>query len=311
MTPAVRRAVGIADDLQAGARYFGDLTKRYGRDDYAVAAFRAGTSNVSRSRPMTVETLHYVAAVGSYRNVLRVHETSLRHHARELLLDRVQPDDTWGSLAARLRVPVVRLRMYNAQLAARPMTPGSLVAYPSPTPNVRPLFSANADAVVYRSRIGDTYDTIAMALELDMELLRQTNHLWYQQEIPAGMDLEIPLDWTGVSTEHRVEAGETSVAQVATRLETDAWRIIRDNGLILDDRLSAGMVLRVRREPAAPVQAAAAVENVTYRVERGDTLAAIARRHGTTVAAIQEANNMGRRTTIRIGQELRIPATGS
>ncbi|UCF67331.1 MAG: LysM peptidoglycan-binding domain-containing protein [Acidobacteriota bacterium] len=44
-----------------------------------------------------------------------------------------------------------------------------------------------------------------------------------------------------------------------------------------------------------------------HRVRRGDTLSAIARRYGTTVRAIQQANNMGRRTLLRIGQVLDVP----
>lgn len=42
-------------------------------------------------------------------------------------------------------------------------------------------------------------------------------------------------------------------------------------------------------------------------VRRGDTLSTIARNQGTTVRAIQEANGMGRRTLLRVGQVLAVP----
>ena len=45
----------------------------------------------------------------------------------------------------------------------------------------------------------------------------------------------------------------------------------------------------------------------TYKVRKGDTLEKIARRHGTTVAAIQSANGMGGSTRINIGDKLKIP----
>lgn len=48
----------------------------------------------------------------------------------------------------------------------------------------------------------------------------------------------------------------------------------------------------------------------TYKVKRGDTLEKIARANGTTVAAIQSANNMGKSTRIDIGQNLKLPTTG-
>lgn len=48
-----------------------------------------------------------------------------------------------------------------------------------------------------------------------------------------------------------------------------------------------------------------------YRVQRGDTLGGIARRFGSTVAAIQRANRLPRADRIYIGQRLRIPRHGS
>lgn len=44
-----------------------------------------------------------------------------------------------------------------------------------------------------------------------------------------------------------------------------------------------------------------------YKVRRGDTLAVIARRHGTSVRALQQANKLRTAHLIRIGQVLRIP----
>jgi membrane-bound lytic murein transglycosylase D len=46
-----------------------------------------------------------------------------------------------------------------------------------------------------------------------------------------------------------------------------------------------------------------------YRVRTGDTLTKIARAHGVSVGALQAANNLGRRTVIRPGQRLTIPAS--
>ena len=48
-----------------------------------------------------------------------------------------------------------------------------------------------------------------------------------------------------------------------------------------------------------------------HRVRSGDTLGRLARRYGTTVRAIQDANNMGRRTLIHVGRTLLVPASGS
>lgn len=60
-------------------------------------------------------------------------------------------------------------------------------------------------------------------------------------------------------------------------------------------------------QTAATVAAAPPAEPRTHRVSRGESLSTIAKRHGTSVVALQRENNMGRRTVIRAGQVLRIP----
>jgi serine-type D-Ala-D-Ala carboxypeptidase/endopeptidase (penicillin-binding protein 4) len=60
---------------------------------------------------------------------------------------------------------------------------------------------------------------------------------------------------------------------------------------------------RAERQPQRPAQASGR----TYRVRAGDTLDAIARRHGTSVAAIQRANPGLNPNRIRAGQTIRLP----
>jgi membrane-bound lytic murein transglycosylase D len=61
----------------------------------------------------------------------------------------------------------------------------------------------------------------------------------------------------------------------------------------------------LRTEEAAPAR----VATRTYRVQRGDNLTRIARRHGVTITAIKRANGL-RGDRIRAGATLRIPARG-
>jgi membrane-bound lytic murein transglycosylase D len=46
---------------------------------------------------------------------------------------------------------------------------------------------------------------------------------------------------------------------------------------------------------------------VRYRVQRGDTLSTIARRYSVGLSKLREANGMGAKSFIRVGQQLRIP----
>ncbi len=115
--------------------------------------------------------------------------------------------------------------------------------------------------------------------------------------------LRIPLSWTGTYNEHQVTEGE-HLGAVAAKYNSTEWRIVRDNGLFWDEQLAPGTVLKVRPSPPKPTY-------ITHRVTRGETLGALARRYGTSVRAIQAANNMGRGTVIRVGQRLRIPTSSN
>ena len=76
---------------------------------------------------------------------------------------------------------------------------------------------------------------------------------------------------------------------------------------------SAAKAKAVTEKKAAPAKAKATEtkakpRTTTYKVKSGDTLERIAKRHGTTVSAIQAANGMGKKTGLQIGQVLKIPA---
>ena len=296
--PATFRSLRVDTNIEAGVKYISQMIRQFSREDYAVAAYNAGPGQARGGRP-PLETLQYVLSVGAYRNVLKLHESSVRRHAASIALEAIQEGDDWWSLSQRTGRSVTELRMHNPFLATRTLREGQSIAYPlEPRPNL--LTPAGDDHVEYRARLGDNYIHLAFVLDIDRAAMRETNDLWHLQTLPAGQVLRLPLAWEGDYEEYTVQAGDDLQA-VADRLESTPWRIIRDNRLFRDERLTPGTVLRVRSEqPRATT--------ITHTVARGDTLNGLARRYGTTVRAIQEANSMGRRTVIRVGQQVQIPA---
>jgi LysM repeat protein len=294
--PATFRELRVDTNIEGGIKYLSQQVKRFGREDYALAAYNTGPGRVTRRRPMYLETLQYVVQVSDYRNVLKLYETSVRYHALDIRLESVQEGDSWWALSQRLGISILQLRLHNPFLANRALRTGQLVAYP-PAPR-DDLFIVEDDHLLYRARHGDNYLRLAFVLEVPLETLREANNLWRLQTLPASQLLRIPLEWTGKFNEHQVQAGE-DLKQVAEQLASTPWRIIRDNGL-WDGQLTAGMTLKVRPEAPRPTF-------LTYRVSSGDTLGRIAARHGTSIRAIQSANGMGNNTVIRIGQRLRVP----
>lgn len=296
--PSTFRSLRVDTNIEAGIKYIGQLVRQFEREDYALAAYNGGPGNVGRGRAMRLESLQYVLGVGYYRTMLKMHERSIRHHASQLLLTEVGEGEDWWDIATRLDTSLLQLRLHNPYLAARRLKPGQFVAYPQVARDG--LFEVKGDYIEYHVRLGDNYFNLAFTLDVDLDELRDENSLWHLQTLPAGMLLRIPLAWEGDHTVHSVRAGDT-VERVAEEMDSTPWRILRDNGLLWDDTLAEGMLLRVREVPKPP-------QYVTHRVRRGENLSSIARRYGTTISTIQNANGMGRRTLIRIGEQLRIPA---
>lgn len=100
-------------------------------------------------------------------------------------------------------------------------------------------------------------------------------------------------------TVYIVRAGDT-LSQIAARFGTTTTAIAYANGIINVNRIYAGQRLVI---PApAPLQG-----TTFYVVGRGDTLARIAARFGTTVGAIASTNGIANPNLIYVGQQLRIP----
>jgi LysM repeat protein len=114
--------------------------------------------------------------------------------------------------------------------------------------------------------------------------------------------------------EHVVVKGE-SFYTIAKKYGITSRAIQESNPGVDPARLKIGQKLAI---PARSTSAMASTQNggaprnggPTYVVKSGDTLNAIARKHGTTVKDLQAANNL-KTTQIKVGQKLRIPAKGN
>jgi len=81
-----------------------------------------------------------------------------------------------------------------------------------------------------------------------------------------------------------------------------------------DGRTDVRLPEGARTHTAEALEAIPAGERVLYarhRVGRGDTLSTIARHYGVNVRAIQDSNQMGRRTLIRVNQVLLVPTSSA
>jgi LysM repeat protein len=273
-------------------KYLSQLIRQFGREDRAIAAYNGGPARIGRAGGLPLETLQYVLGVGQFRTLLKLHDASLRRHASLIRLTTVQDDEDWAALSFRLGVQEWELRLHNAFLSQRRLQPGQLIAYP-----IEPrsdLFRAVDGAAEYRVRYGDNYLHLALTLGVDPDAMREANGLWHIQSVPVGTVLRVPL-----------AADRNNLLHTALGLPPlDAGDAVLARATPTAEPARAAVVPAVARRPSPPAQ-------VAHVVKRGDTLADLAARYGTTVRALQGANGLARRTTIRIGQRLMVPAPAS
>jgi membrane-bound lytic murein transglycosylase D len=112
----------------------------------------------------------------------------------------------------------------------------------------------------------------------------------------------------GSMVRHRVRQGET-LASIARKYDTSVQAIRAGNKLSAKHPVVAGQRLNIliptRTAAVSSGQAKKAEEAVLYRVQKGDTLSSLARKHGTTVAELRKANGLTGEA-LKIGQALRI-----
>lgn len=165
---------------------------------------------------------------------------------------------------------------------------------------------------------------LARMIDLEAEALREINpHLRRGVTAPSGSTqvyvprghaeplraayAALPERDRMVLARHNVGSGE-SAASIARHYGVSLASLQRSNGLGKHTKLHPGQQL-VIPAVATPAPSADAVRHgtVVYRVKRGDTLGAIARRYRTTPTAIARASGVSVKTPIRVGQRLRIP----
>jgi LysM repeat protein len=180
--------------------------------------------------------------------------------------------------------------------------------------------AAHADEQ-YTVRAGDTVSHIASRHGTSVAAVRTANGLDARAFIREGQRLTIPTAAPAAAPTaapatggtHTVASGET-VSAIAKRHGTTVAAIVSANGLDSRAFIRVGQSLTIPGTTAAPAPAAPAAAPAAggqHTVASGETVSAIAKRHGTTVAAIVAANGLDSRAFIRVGQALTIPGTGT
>jgi LysM repeat protein len=154
---------------------------------------------------------------------------------------------------------------------------------------------------------GDNLARIARAHGTTVSAIAAANNLTNVDLLVIGQQLLIPVAGAGggdtsVQT-YTVRRGD-SLSAIAARFATTPEAIRQANGLLPGGTLYAGATLRL--SGTTPVLTGGGGP-ASHTVQRGESLATIARRYGTSVSALVDANAIANPNLVRIGQVLTVP----
>ncbi len=136
-----------------------------------------------------------------------------------------------------------------------------------------------------------TFDQVARVCDLDIDMLRSLNPA-YRRDVVPGLSAPSPLRLPTTEVGRFIDMQDSIYHHAAT------MQLKRDE-VAIDERPVAQPTQK------RTTQKRTAQRAVTVKVKRGDSLSAIARRNGTTVARIKKLNGL-RGNNIRVGQSIRV-----
>lgn len=204
--------------------------------------------------------------------------------------------------------------------SASAFIPASLVA--AQVPRIVPMRSTPSTYVV---RPGDTVSGIAARHGVDMHAVLKANGLKTTSIIHPGQKLKLSGATAQASPARKaapapqsatytVKAGDT-LGAISARHGVSLSSVLKANGLSMSSVIHPGQKIRISGSAAAPTPApkaaapkpAAPSSGATYTVKAGDTLGAIAAKHGISLSALLSANKLSATTIIFPGKKLTIP----
>lgn len=231
----------------------------------------------------------------------------------------VRRGETLSTIAARYGTTVSDISSANGLKNVNRIYVGMSLVVPvdgAPPPDRRVAAAAperRTDAApsipsTYTVRAGDTLSGIASRHGTTVDAIKRLNGL-SSNTIQVGQKLKLTGSASGTATApkttttrtYTVQQGDT-LSRIASRHGVTIADLQRWNGLRDASHIRVGQRLELRGSSSSGGTSSV---GSTYTVKAGDSLGAIAARHGCTVKQLQEWNNL-RGTVIHPGQKLKI-----
>lgn len=223
----------------------------------------------------------------------------------------VQSGDTLNAIALRYNVDPDELILLNQLVFADDLQIGQILRLPdhaSVSSAAMQQPEPRGEGVVHVVQAGETLLGIALFYQVSTASLMAANGLSDADKLAVGVELLVP----GVSPPEPTSTPESTATPEPTAEETSADEDVPTES----DSATVEDAATPMAEPTPTAEAAQEGEQaqpvatptlVTHTVQAGETLFSLALRYGTTIKAIQTANNLGSSVALNIGQELVIP----
>ena len=114
-----------------------------------------------------------------------------------------------------------------------------------------------------------------------------------QQSTNSGQQSDTQTTNSATQITYIVKKGDT-LSEIAAKYGTNYQKLAEINGIADPDKIYAGQVIKINGSSTS----------ITYTVQKGDTLTAIAKKYGTTINKIANDNNIADPDKIYTGQKL-------
>lgn len=244
----------------------------------------------------------------------------------------VRAGDTISGIAAQHGLSMQAVLKANGLKVNSIIHPGQKIKLSGSTsaPAKQASPAGQQPATTYTVKPGDTLGAIAARHNVSLAAVLKANGLSMSSVIHPGQKIKLsgtttaptpsapkpaapkPADSSGST--YVVKAGDT-LGAIAARHNVSLGSVLSANGLSMNSIIHPGQKIKLggsnaaaptSPKPAAPKPAAPSVGG-SYTIKAGDTLGAIAARHGVSLSALLSANKLSATTIIFPGKKLTIP----
>ena len=213
---------------------------------------------------------------------------------------QVKEGDTLSRLAVKFNTTTQEIKRLNGLKSTDDIRKGETLKIASP--------DASEPAGLLKDHIvkrGETLNDLSRKYGVSVSAIVSANNLSSAHILKVGQHLLIPTSSDVTMQSYTVKEGD-SLSELAQRFQTDPLEIKKTNELANANRLQTGQRLNIPTERNKIGQASLSGRWITYVVKRGDTLWDIAKAFGVLLEKLMLWNDMGSRSSLQVGDQIRI-----